>query len=83
MVSDPDGSRSNSYIADAKGRLVGVVNSDDHRQSMSYDPHGNLVSVTERDGSVTVHAFDERGRKTRTAPPPVATSPTGTTTRTA
>ncbi|WP_156463507.1 DUF6531 domain-containing protein [Curtobacterium sp. Leaf183] len=69
VVSDPDGSRSNSYIADAKGRLVGIVDSDDHRQSMSYDPHGNLVSVTERDGSVTVHAFDERGRKTRTVTP--------------
>lgn len=69
VVSDPDGTRSNSYIADAKGRLVGVVDSDDHRQSMSYDPYGNLVSATERDGSVTVHAYDERGRKTRTVTP--------------
>lgn len=69
VVSDHDGSRSNSYIADAKGRLVGVVDSDDHRQSMSYDRHGNLVSVTERDGSVTVHAYDGRGRRTRTVTP--------------
>jgi len=69
VVSDHDGSRSNSYIADAKGRLVGVVDSDDRRQSMSYDRHGNLVSATERDGSVTVHAYDDRGRKTRTVTP--------------
>ncbi|MCJ1714542.1 DUF6531 domain-containing protein [Curtobacterium sp. VKM Ac-2922] len=69
VVSDQDGTRSNSYIADTKGRLVGVVDSDDHRQSMSYDPHGNLVSVTERDGSVTVHAYDDRGRKVRTVTP--------------
>ena len=66
VVSDHDGSRANSYIADAKGRLVGLIDSDDHRQSMSYDRYGNLVSATERDGSVTVHAYDERGRKTRT-----------------
>jgi RHS repeat-associated protein len=69
VVSDHDGSRSNSYIADAKGRLVGLIDSDDRRQSMSYDRHGNLVSATERDGSVTVHAYDDRGRKTRTVTP--------------
>lgn len=69
VVSDHDGSRSNSYIADAKGRLVRVIDSDDRRQSMSYDRHGNLVSATERDGSVTVHAYDDRGRKTRTVTP--------------
>jgi len=69
VVSDPDGSRSDTYIADAKGRLVGVIDSDDQRQSMSYDAHGNLVSATERDRSVTVHAYDERGRRTRTVTP--------------
>lgn len=66
VVSDEDGSRSNSWIADNKGRLVGVLDSHDQRQSMAYDAHGNLVSFTERDGSVTVHAYDERGRRTRT-----------------
>jgi RHS repeat-associated protein len=69
VVSDVDGSRSNTYIADSRGRLVGVVDSDDRRQSMSYDPSGNLVSVTERDGSITVNGFDERGRKVRTVTP--------------
>jgi RHS repeat-associated protein len=66
VVSDEDGTRSNSWIADAKGRLVGVLDSQDQRQSMAYDGHGNLVSFTERDGAVTVHAYDGRGRKTRT-----------------
>lgn len=69
VVSDEDGTRSNSWIADAKGRLVGVLDSHDQRQSMAYDGHGNLVSFTERDGTVTVHAYDGRGRKTRTVTP--------------
>ncbi|MHA7145805.1 DUF6531 domain-containing protein [Arthrobacter sp. TmT3-37] len=69
VVSDEDGTRSNSWVADAKGRLVGVLDSEDRRQSMAYDRHGNLVSLTERDGSVTVHAYDERGRRIRTVTP--------------
>ncbi|MCU1512893.1 MAG: hypothetical protein JWO34_2733, partial [Arthrobacter sp.] len=69
VVSDEDGTRSNSWIADAKGRLVGVLDSHDQRQSMAYDGHGNLVSFTERDGSVTVNAYDGRGRKIRTVTP--------------
>ncbi|WP_194266079.1 DUF6531 domain-containing protein [Arthrobacter yangruifuii] len=68
-VSDEDGTRSNSWIADPKGRLVGVLDSHDQRQSMAYDRHGNLVSLTERDGSVTVHAYDQRGRRIRTVTP--------------
>ncbi|MGL3807884.1 DUF6531 domain-containing protein [Paeniglutamicibacter sp. R2-26] len=69
VISDQDGTRSNTWVADAKGRLVGVVDADDNRQNMSYDRHGNLVSVTERDGTVTVHAYDRRGRRTRTVTP--------------
>jgi RHS repeat-associated protein len=69
VVSDEDGTRSNSWIADAKGRLVGVLDSHDQRQSMAYDAHGNLVSFTERDGAVTVHVYDGRGRKVRTVTP--------------
>ncbi|WGM22007.1 DUF6531 domain-containing protein [Paenarthrobacter sp. OM7] len=69
VVSDEDGSRSNSWVADSKGRLVGVLDAEDRRQSMSYDGHGNLVSLTERDGAVTVHGYDTRGRKIRTVTP--------------
>jgi RHS repeat-associated protein len=69
VVSDADGTRSNTWLHDARGRLVGVVDADEHRQSMSYDAHGNAVMVTERDGSTTVHEYDERGRRTRTVTP--------------
>ena len=69
VVSDADGTRSNTWIADAKGRLVGVVDGQDKRQSMAYDRWGNLVSATERDGSLTVHTYDERGRRVRTLTP--------------
>ncbi|PPI48668.1 type IV secretion protein Rhs [Rathayibacter toxicus] len=66
VVSDEDGTRSNTWIADARGRLVGVIDSHGRRQSMSFDARGNLLSVTERNGAVTAHAYDERGRRVRT-----------------
>ncbi|WP_237225336.1 DUF6531 domain-containing protein, partial [Rothia nasisuis] len=66
VVADENGQRSNSWVSDARGRLIGVIDAHDQRQSMAYDQHGNLVSVTERDGSVTVHAYDDRGRRVRT-----------------
>lgn len=69
VVADRDGEHSNSWVADKRGRLVGVTDTDGNRQSMSYDAHGNLVSLTERDGTTTVHAVDERGRRTRTVTP--------------
>lgn len=65
-VSDDDGTRANTWVSDAKGRVVGVIDADGNRQSMAYDRHGNLVPVTERDGQTTVHAVDDRGRRTRT-----------------
>jgi len=68
-VADSDGSNANTWIADRKGRLVGVIDTDGNRQSMAYDPSGNLVSVTDREGRITVHAYDTRGRKTRTVTP--------------
>ena len=69
MVSDADGTRSNTWIHDGRGRLIGVVDADEHRQSTSYDAHGNAVLITERDGATTVHEYDDRGRRTRTVTP--------------
>ncbi|QWC84613.1 hypothetical protein KLP28_13715 [Nocardioidaceae bacterium] len=69
VVSDADGTRSNTWIADSKGRLVGVVDAHDHRQSTAYDRHGNPVMHTERDGAVTVSAYDDRGRLVRAQTP--------------
>lgn len=68
-VSTDDGTGANTWIADRKGRVVGIIDSDGNRQSMAYDAHGNIVSATDRDGQVTIHAYDERGRKTRTVTP--------------
>ncbi|PPI44676.1 type IV secretion protein Rhs, partial [Rathayibacter iranicus] len=66
VVSDTDGSRSNTWISDTRGRLVGVVDPLGRRQSMSYDAAGNLLAATGRDGTITAHAYDSRGRRTRT-----------------
>lgn len=64
VVSDADGSRANTWMHDAKGRLVGVVDSDGHRQSASWDRWGNQVMVTDRKGAITVREYDRRGRLT-------------------
>ena len=69
VVSDEDGTRSNTWIHDERARLVGVVDADEQRQSMSYDRWGNPVLVTERDGATTVHEYDDRGRRVRTVTP--------------
>ena len=69
VIDDPDGTNANTWIADAKGRLIGVLDSEGNRQSSAYDARGNLVVVTERDGASTVHEYDERGRRTRTVTP--------------
>ncbi|PPI68879.1 hypothetical protein C5E12_11410 [Rathayibacter rathayi] len=69
VVSDADGSRSNTWISDARGRLVGILDPAGRRQSMSYDAAGNLLSATGRDGTVTAHAYDARGRLVRTKTP--------------
>lgn len=64
-VSDADGARSTTWIADGRGRLVGVVDAEGHRQSTSYDRHGNPVTVTSRDGSTVLSFYDDRGRRVR------------------
>lgn len=68
-VSDEDGTRNDTWIADSNGRLIGVIDSHGQRQSMSYDSHGNLVQVTDRAGATTVHVYDSRGHRTRTVLP--------------
>jgi len=68
-VADPDGTRANTYVHDTRGQLVGIVDTDGHRQSYAYDEAGNLVLVTERDGSATVREYDGRGRLAREVRP--------------
>ncbi len=64
VVSDMDGERSNTWVADARGRLVGVTDSDGNRSRMAYDRWGNQVLATDPEGQQTVRVFDERGRLT-------------------
>lgn len=63
VSADADGSRGNTWVHDARGRLVGIIDADGRRQSTSYDRCGNPVLVTQRDGSATVTAYDARGRR--------------------
>ncbi|HEY9293149.1 MAG TPA: DUF6531 domain-containing protein [Microlunatus sp.] len=60
-VADPDGSRANTWIHDGRGRLIGIIDSFDRRQSTSYDASGNPVLVVGRDGAATVREYDDRG----------------------
>ncbi|WP_157683578.1 polymorphic toxin-type HINT domain-containing protein [Microlunatus soli] len=68
-VSDEDGNRNNTWISDGKGRLVGVIDAEDNRQSTSYDRYGNPVMITERNGAVTVNSYDDRGRQVEQVAP--------------
>jgi len=61
---DEDGA-VNTYIHDAAGRLLAVIDGDDHQLSMSYDGWGNPISLTERNGAVTFQEWDDRARPRR------------------
>lgn len=61
-VSDADGKRANTWINDASGRLIGLVDADGGRQRMSYDRWGRQVMVCDREGAATVSEYDSRGR---------------------
>jgi RHS repeat-associated protein len=63
----------NTFIHDAAGRLLAVVDGDDRQLSVAYDEWGNPVAVTERTGAVTVQAFDDRSRLVRRVLPSGAT----------
>lgn len=69
VVSDMDGDRSNTWIADNQGRTVGVIDSDDQRQSMSYDRYGNLIRSVDREGKTTTRFYNDRGHEIRTILP--------------
>ncbi len=69
VVSDADGSRSNTWVADSRGRTIAAQDCDGNRQTMSYDRHGNLLRFRDRDNKVTTHFYDERGHLVRTVSP--------------
>ncbi|MEO7017492.1 MAG: DUF6531 domain-containing protein, partial [Leifsonia sp.] len=68
-VADEDGTRANTWIADPRGRLIGVIDSDGNRQSTSWDRNGNMVLVTDREGAATIREYDPRGHLIRQVTP--------------
>lgn len=69
LVRNADGSHANSWVSDEHGRLIGMIDAEQNRQSMAYDTFNNRVSVTERDGATTVRLFNNRGLITREVAP--------------
>jgi RHS repeat-associated protein len=64
-TDDDEDGPINTFVHDAAGRLLAVVDGEDRQLSMVYDQWGNVVSVTERDGAVTVQEYDDRARPVR------------------
>ena len=62
VVADEDGSRSNTWIHDARGRLTRIVDADGEATSFARDQFGNILLGTERDGGVTASQYDDRSR---------------------
>ncbi|WP_353955719.1 DUF6531 domain-containing protein, partial [uncultured Cutibacterium sp.] len=69
VADDGQGHHSNTWISDARGRTVGIIDADGQRTSMRYDRYGNLVGATDRAGKVIRHTYNERGHRTRTTLP--------------
>ncbi|MEA2130817.1 MAG: hypothetical protein QOJ85_3708, partial [Solirubrobacteraceae bacterium] len=72
-TDDDEDGPVNTFIHDAAGRLLAVVDGDDRQLSIAYDEWGNPVAVTERNGAVTVQEYDERARLVRRVLPAGAT----------
>ena len=64
-MDDLDDSPVNTYIHDAEGRLLAIVDGDDRQLSVTYDDWGNPSALTERNGAVTVQEWDDRSRPVR------------------
>jgi RHS repeat-associated protein len=72
-AGEADDSPANTYLHDAHGRLLAVVDGHGNRLTRTYDEHGNPVTVTDRNGAVTTVAWDDRGRPVRRTEPGGAT----------
>jgi RHS repeat-associated protein len=64
-MDDHEDSPVNTYIHDAEGRLLTIVDGNDEQLSVSYDDWGNPSALTERNGAVTVQEWDDRSRPVR------------------
>lgn len=66
---DEEADVSNTYIHDALGRLIGLVDGHGAKLTRSFDEWGNLVAVVERNGATTVREWDDRSRLKREVSP--------------
>jgi len=64
-MDDQADSPVNTYIHDAEGRLLAIVDGDDQQLSVTYDDWGNPSALIERNGAVTVQEWDDRSRPVR------------------
>jgi RHS repeat-associated protein len=72
-MDEHEDSPVNTYIHDAEGRLLAIVDGNDQQLSVSYDDWGNPSSLTERSGAVTIQEWDDRSRPVRRVLPTGAT----------
>ncbi len=69
VMADGEGANANTYVHDASGRMLAIVDGEGQRLSLNYDAWGNPVAITERNGAVTVQEWDDRARLVRRVVP--------------
>ncbi|MEA2224689.1 MAG: hypothetical protein QOH83_3065 [Solirubrobacteraceae bacterium] len=72
-MDEHEDSPVNTYIHDAEGRLLAIIDGDDQQLSVRYDDWGNPSALVERNGAVTVQEWNDRSRPVRRVLPTGAT----------
>ena len=65
-------SQTTTSTVNARGEVVNVTDNAG-TTTYTYDPFGNLLTMTDPAGNVTTHTYDTRGRKTQSADPDMGT----------
>ncbi len=56
---------NNRFVVPNVNRLTGEVNANGEARKYSYDPIGNITSVTDRDGTTQRYTYDKLNRRTQ------------------
>ncbi len=70
-ITDPAG-RTTKFTVDAQGNLVSMETPDSAVQQFAYNSRHLPTHITDQNGNVTTHTFDEYGRATEIIEPPRA-----------